>query len=103
MKRRVKEWLFFSKQDLVAVEKLLESESLTQIAAFHCQQSIEKSFKAVIEEHENSIPKLHDLIRLYDRIVNVGVKLDFDFLMLIEINNVYIESRYPTDFLGLYN
>ena len=34
------------------------------MAAFHCQQSIEKSFKAVFEEHEQIVPRIHDLVAL---------------------------------------
>jgi HEPN domain-containing protein len=100
MKRRVKEWLNFSKNDLDVIEKLLESDSLTQAVAFHCQQSIEKAFKAIIEEKENKIPRLHDLTRLYGIISAYGINLEIDEDILSEINDVYTETRYPSD-LGL--
>lgn len=100
MKRRVEEWLKFAKMDLDVVDKLLESNSLTQAAAFHCQQSIEKSFKAVIEEKDNKIPRLHDLIRLYGILNEYGIDMDIDENLLSDINDIYTETRYPSD-LGL--
>ena len=43
------EWLARAREDLAAVEKLLDGEALTNIAAFHAQQCIEKYSKALIE------------------------------------------------------
>ena len=100
MKRRVKEWLSFAEIDLNSIIKLLEDESLLKAAAFHCQQSIEKSFKAIIEEVQNKIPRTHDLIRLYGIINELGIDFEIDEDILSEINDVYIETRYPSD-IGL--
>ena len=100
MKKRVKEWIRFSKLDLDSAAKLLEDPGLTQIAAFHCQQTIEKSFKAILEEKKDKIPRTHDLEKLYGLVEECGIKLQMDEDILDEINDVYIETRYPSD-LGL--
>jgi len=100
MKKRVNEWLKLAKVDLDSVIKLLEDSNLTQSAAFHCQQSIEKSFKALLEEQSGTFIKTHDLLRLYGLIEESGVKLNIDEDILDSINAVYIESRYPSD-IGL--
>ena len=49
MKNQVEEWLDFASIDLRSAKKLLEDETLTQSAAFHLHQTVEKAFKATIE------------------------------------------------------
>ena len=100
MKKRVKEWIKYSKLDLDSALKLLESPELTQSAAFHCQQSIEKALKAIIEEKVKKVPRIHDLEKLYGIIEENGINLVFDADILDQVNDVYIEIRYPSD-LGL--
>ncbi|MFH0924705.1 MAG: HEPN domain-containing protein [bacterium] len=51
--------------DLATAEKILDVEYLTNIVAFHSQQCLEKSFKAILEENNHQILKIHDLITLY--------------------------------------
>ena len=43
------EWLKSARDDLSLVEHILLDEHLTHLAAFHAQQAIEKSFKALLE------------------------------------------------------
>lgn len=38
------EWLKASYTDLVVAEKILGDDFVTNVTAFHCQQSVEKSF-----------------------------------------------------------
>ena len=67
MKKISEEWLRAAKDDLRVVEKISQDEHLTNMVAFHSQQCIEKSLKAIIEE--------------------------FDFLMLItKIKVIFIEK-----------
>ncbi len=42
-----KEWLRSSYVDLESIKYIIEVEHLTPVAAFHSQQSIEKSLKAL--------------------------------------------------------
>ena len=91
------EWLKASTLDLENIKYIIEVEHLTSIAAFHAQQSIEKSFKAVIEYQNKKIPKQHDLLKLKNIIDGV---LDVDDDILDSLNTLYIDSRYPGD-LGL--
>ena len=100
MKKRVNEWIKYSKLDLDSALKLLENPELTQSAAFHCQQSIEKSLKAIIEEKIRKVPRTHDLIKLNGLIEECGIKLSINEDVLDQVNDVYIETRYPSD-LGL--
>jgi len=98
MKLTTKEWISAAEDDLLSAKKLAEESRLTNIVAFHCQQCIEKSFKALIEEQLGISVKSHDLIRLNDK-ANI-ILPDDDITTLAIINEVYIDARYPGD-MGL--
>jgi HEPN domain-containing protein len=67
--------------------------------AFHCQQAIEKYFKAYILENDKPLLKIHDLPKLHGIIKKIkDFGIDEDILALI--NETYIEDRYPGE-LGL--
>ena len=54
--------------------------------------------KALIEEYEINIPKIHKLIELNKILLN---KIDgLDEIILKKLDDLYIESRYPGD-MGL--
>lgn len=97
MKKQVEEWLLFSKTDLLSAKKLMEDDTLTQSAAFHVQQSVEKSFKAVIESLDLDVPRIHDVEKLLGIVLEKGVILKSNLDMLPLINDIYIETRYPGD------
>ena len=99
MKKITKEWLKSASDDLLAINEIIKNESLTYIAAFHAQQAVEKSFKAVVEEYSLNFLKTHDLIKLYAHIEN-KMKLNLDFEILRMLNDLYVSSRYPGD-IGL--
>jgi len=82
------------REDLATVERLLDAEGLTNIAAFHAQQCIEKCFKAVIESSGKPVPRIHDLVRLHVLAADI-VELPADETALIELSAVYLDSRYP--------
>lgn len=96
MKEITKEWLDFAVKDLKAAENLKTDKDLSYISAFHCQQAIEKSLKAIIEEFELGFIKSHDLSNL-SIIIKKQIDLTKQADMLSEINDYYIESRYPGD------
>jgi HEPN domain-containing protein len=94
MKPITQQWLEFAKTDILCCEKNLNDEFLTSIIAFHSQQIVEKCFKAVIEENESNVPRIHNLIRLHKIIkdfINFPVNLD----SLTTLDEVYTTSRYP--------
>ena len=93
MKLTTKEWISAAEDDLLSAKKLAEELRLTNIVAFHCQQCIEKCFKALIEEKLGTSIKSHDLIRLKDK-ANMMLPED-DITTLATLNEVYIDARYP--------
>ncbi len=101
MKKQVHDWILLADQDLKVSEILVKDEdSLTNIAVFHCQQAIEKYLKAYLIEQNIPLIKTHDLIKLNGMIKEIK-DLGIDKNKLILINEVYIESRYPGEELGL--
>lgn len=87
-----------AKDDLSVIEKIVSEESLSHMVAFHAQQCIEKSFKALGEERSIELPKIHKLKTLSER---VGIDLSpfehsEDYLHMLD--ELYIDSRYPGDF-----
>jgi len=89
------EWLKAAADDLSTIGKIMGDENLTQVVAFHAQQAVEKSLKALLEEHGIDVPKIHDIVRL-QKLVEKHVNLsDEQMRTLIKINELYIDSRYP--------
>ena len=97
MKKITEDWLRSAQMDLDNISKILHEEHLTPIVAFHSQQAIEKSLKALMEEHQIEFRKTHDLIYLY-KIIKKHFDLKIDIGILRAINEMYIDSRYPGEF-----
>lgn len=98
MKPITKEWLNAANDDVIAMEVMLGREEITNMVAFHAQQAVEKSFKALIEEFDLGKIKTHQLENLYSKILPILPGLNETILE--ELDTVYIEARYPGD-LGL--
>ena len=99
MKKQVEAWIKFAEKDILTISEIIKNPNLTNIAAFHCQQAIEKYFKAFILEKEKPILKIHNLLTLYG-IIKEMKNFDFDEDLLATINDIYLESRYPGE-IGL--
>lgn len=98
MKTITREWLNAANDDLIAMDAMSGRAEITNMVAFHAQQAIEKSFKAVVEEFNLGNIKTHQLETLYEKIL--PIISGFDETILAELDTVYIEARYPGD-LGL--
>ena len=99
MKKQVEAWINFAEKDLLTVSEVIQRPELTNIVAFHCQQAIEKYFKAFILENEKPLAKIHNLLTLYGTIKEI-MDLGVDEDLLATINDIYLESRYPGE-IGL--
>jgi len=100
MKKQVEAWIDFAEKDILTVSEIIENQNLTNIVAFHCQQAIEKYFKAFILENEKPLMKIHNLLALYGIIKEIiDFQLDEDLLSIV--NDIYLESRYPGE-IGLF-
>jgi HEPN domain-containing protein len=99
MKLITEEWLRRARDDLDVAKEIIVKEHLTNMVAFHSQQAVEKSLKAIVEEFEIGFVKIHNLERLLGMIRN-HMNLDVDLNIIKKLDEVYISTRYPGD-LGL--
>lgn len=96
MKQITKDWLETASLDLESIPLIIQNDRLTGHVAFHSQQAVEKSLKALIEEKrrkssQNSLSKLFELCAII-------IKLPIDENIIISLDSLYIESRYPGEF-----
>ena len=68
MKQITKQWLEYAETDLKNCQFIINDEFLTNLVAFHSQQTVEKCFKAIIEEKDIKQKRIHNLIVLYENI-----------------------------------
>ena len=97
MRKQAESWLKSAQDDLLVIKEIINNNQLTHIIAFHAQQAIEKSLKAVLEENTEEVPRIHNLITLKN-IADQYIELVIDNDYFDQINELYIDSRYPTDF-----
>ena len=98
-KEMAKEWLNAAKIDLEVIKNILHDEYLTSMVAFHSQQAIEKTLKAILEYYNQDVPKIHQIKKLFYLTKNY-VEFEIDKELVLKIDTLYIESRYPGS-LGL--
>lgn len=96
MKATTQDWLNYAETDLQTCKKLIDDDFLTNIVTFHAEQTIEKCFKAILEENDLKVPKIHKLILLRKKIEEL-INFEIDIELLILTDKVYIETRYPSD------
>ncbi|WP_291323560.1 HEPN domain-containing protein [Desulfonatronospira sp.] len=98
-KESARAWLESALADLKSIEYIKGDDFLTHMAAFHAQQCVEKCFKATLEYTGQRVLKAHSTLKLYGLVKN-ELPVDFEIDMLTDLDDLYIESRYPGD-LGL--
>lgn len=97
MKQLTREWLKAAADDLIAIRSLIDNPILTNIVAFHSQQAVEKSMKAVIEEFDIPFIKTHSIQTLFLKIESI-ISFSVNELIISELDRLYLDSRYPGDF-----
>ena len=96
MRKQVEAWLKSAQDDLLTIREIIGNHQLTHIVAYHAQQAIEKCLEAIIEALEEEVPRIHNLITLKG-IIDQYVSLDVEIDIFDQINELYVDSRYPTD------
>ena len=92
------EWISYAKKDLEAAKFLTNMHPQPlEIICYHCQQSAEKSVKALIIKNGIQIKKTHDLLLLLQDLKN---KIDINPIKIdcAELTNYYVITRYPYNF-----
>jgi HEPN domain-containing protein len=100
MQRLSDVWIQYAKDDMKSAKVLLQHRIFNMVC-FHCQQAVEKTFKALLTVQQQPVPRTHNLIRLRqlcEDALGSGLRIDDDALSFL--NDIYLDSRYPAD-LGL--
>ncbi|HBY57284.1 MAG TPA: DNA-binding protein [Candidatus Atribacteria bacterium] len=96
----VHKWLQKAESDIKVSRTLLEVEdSQTDAICFHCQQAIEKYFKAYLTFKNIRVKKIHDLEVLLDMCIEKDK--DFENLdrdKISDLSYFAVEVRYPDEF-----
>ena len=90
MRKEVQNWLDQAADDFDGAEFNFGGKKY-YIAAFFCQQAVEKALKALLIEKTARFPKVHDLMKLA-RLVEAPRDI---VTRCSRINPAYIASRYP--------
>jgi len=92
----ISSWLEKSRRDLSAAEYAMTSEEVfPDIICFHAQQSAEKSLKALIVTHGETVPKTHNLGNLVSIIEEWEPGIISILEDALDLTPYAIESRYP--------
>jgi HEPN domain-containing protein len=99
MKKITRDWLDSAEDDLRVILIIIDDINLTNQIAFHAQQAIEKSLKAIVEEFEIGFIRTHSLETLIQK-TNSYIPIPSDLTTIRKLDQLYIDARYPGD-LGL--
>ena len=91
--KQVSDWLTAAEYDLQTAQAMLETKRYLYVT-FMCQQTIEKTLKAIYAHKKNEIPpRTHNLLYLVDALQVTMPDPDKEFLG--ELNQFYLGGRYP--------
>ena len=92
-----KEWIRYAERDYAVALHLSETfcPLSTENICYSCQQSIEKSLKAILAYNEADIPKTHDIVLLYELCQKHTKDIEIDIKIAGVISRYAITSRYP--------
>lgn len=94
-KQYLQDWLTKAGDDYRAARLLLNNElPLTAPACFHCQQAVEKYFKAYLIVQKIDFPKTHDVDHLL-KLCNNSNPTIFNEIQLFELAEFGVDIRYP--------
>lgn len=95
--RHYYDWLDHAGEDLVCAQLLVQDDFTYNSAAFHCQQTIEKSFKAYILLKSGRLVDGHNLTWLCRQATKHNQSYSQWLTPTAALNRAYIETRYPAD------
>lgn len=97
MNPAVAEWVSKAEGDFVTAGRELRARKLPNYDAvcFHCQQCAEKYLKAVLQENDKRIPKIHFLLELLGMILIFDGSYEFLKADLEVLEDYAVRFRYP--------
>ena len=96
-------WIRFAAEDLAVANAIFSDKHLpARVVCFHCQQSVEKSLKAILVRAGISFPRTHDL-NLLHLLLPDDSRVKSASLDLSALTVFAAEARYPGDFPDVAN
>ena len=101
-KQLVKQWMLKAENDLLNVANNLQADQTPwDTVCFHCQQIVEKYFKAVLVVYKQEIPRSHDLEQLGNLVQRWMPGVVEQRNELRWLTTYAVISRYPVEVEGL--
>ncbi len=99
MNPAVAEWVSKAEGDFLTAGRELRARKSPNYDAvcFHCQQCAEKYLKAVLQENEKHIPKIHFLLETLALILKFDGSYEFLKVDLEVLEDYAVRFRYPGD------
>ena len=97
IRQLVSEWIIKADLDFRTVERLVAEDPFRDIVAFHAQQAAEKYLKALLTRHQIEFPKIHELRRLLELLLDVEPQLTARLVDIKWLDPFGVEVRYPGD------
>lgn len=94
MKEETKIWLNYAKENLKSSEILLKSK-LYNPSLQNAQQTVEKAFKALLNENEIPVKRTHDIFELNLILIKNSIIINITEDECDLLNSIYIPSKYP--------
>ena len=94
----VKGWLAKGDSDLADAKRCVGSVGPYDTGCFHCQQAVEKYFKAVLCFHGHAPTPTHDLGRLIVAIERSAPSLKLSHPEVLALTDYAVRLRYDSDF-----
>ena len=97
MKPTTTEWLAKAEGDFITAGRELRARKSPNYDAvcFHAQQCAEKYLKAVLQENERNIPKIHNLIELMLLCEEIDSSFEMLRADLVTMERFSVRTRYP--------
>jgi len=93
----IRNWLCKAGNDLkIAGHEIENSDPVTDMICFHCQQAVEKYLKAFLIYHNKEIERTHNLYYLQKKCSEINNSIGR--IDLKELNFFGISVRYPDEF-----
>ena len=99
MKPATNEWVSKADGDFATAGREIRARKMPNYDAvcFHCQQCAEKYLKAILQENEMRIPKIHNLLELLAMILKFDGSYAFLKADLDVLEEFSVRYRYPGD------
>jgi len=95
MRKATAAWLADAHEEWEAASILVEHRKYRAVC-FHCQQSVEKTLKALILERGNRPSHTHDIVELLNAATADGWAVGLAMDEAVFLNSIY-RARYPTE------